>query len=395
MPLSYIYTGFENASPLDWEVEADGTVRIGLLYDHERNSSNRAAGHWHFQLHTEKPDLNPDSKLRLILENFDNIWNGNLGSPISDRTNCFISTDGQNWSVLPAEKIERNRLQIQVEMTTDRLYLARLEPYRLSDLENLLARISPHSCVEVAPIGKTVEGRGLELVRVSRPDVPYRVLLRARSHPWEPGGNWLVQGLIQKLLDGTDLANRCLDRYGVYIMPMASKDGVVRGHTRFNMMGADLNRNWDQPVAPDHAPENLALETVLNNMCDGDNLPHLAIDLHNDNSGKIHVSNPVSNPQPYLANMQKFEQLMRQHTWFTEGSIGGNSGPTKTVSSFRNPGTFGEGLLQRYGIDACILELNCDWIAGLQKVPFGQDWELLGQQMCQVFLDYFDLRNST
>ena len=71
MPLSYIYTGFENASPLDWEVEADGTVRIGLLYDHERNSPNRAAGHWHFQLHTEKPDLNPDSKLRLILENFE------------------------------------------------------------------------------------------------------------------------------------------------------------------------------------------------------------------------------------------------------------------------------------------------------------------------------------
>ena len=130
-------------------------------------------------------------------------------------------------------------------------------------------------------------------------------------------------------------------------------------------------------------------------MCDGDNLPHLAIDLHNDNSGKIHVSNPVSNPQPYLANMRKFEQLMRLHTWFSEGSIGGNSGPTKTVSSFRNPGTFGEGLLQRYGIDTCILELNCDWIAGLQKVPFGQDWELLGQQMCQVFLDYFDLRNST
>ena len=145
MALSYIYTGFENASPLDWEVEADGTVRIGLLYDHERNSPNRAAGHWHFQLHTEKPDLNSDSKLRLILENFDNIWNGNPGSPISDRTNCFISTDGQNWSALPAEKIERNRLQIQVEMTTDRLYLARLEPYRLSDLENLLARISPHS----------------------------------------------------------------------------------------------------------------------------------------------------------------------------------------------------------------------------------------------------------
>ena len=71
---------------------------------------------------------------------------------------------------------------------------------------------------------------------------------------------------------------------------------------------------------------------------------------------------------------------MFQHTWFTEGSTGSN---------FRNPGTFGEGLFERYGIIACILELNCNWIAGLNKVPFGKDWELLGEQMGRVFFEYF------
>ena len=34
------------------------------------------------------------------------------------------------------------------------------------------------------------------------PDSPHHVLLRARAHPWEPGGNWVVQGLIRRL--GTD-----------------------------------------------------------------------------------------------------------------------------------------------------------------------------------------------
>src|SRR6476660_5240759 len=48
--LEYIHTAFENGSPLDWEIDPDGTARIGLLYDHERASPNRAAGHWHFQL---------------------------------------------------------------------------------------------------------------------------------------------------------------------------------------------------------------------------------------------------------------------------------------------------------------------------------------------------------
>ena len=41
------------------------------------------------------------------------------------------------------------------------------------------------------------DGRGapLEIVRVGRPEAPYRVFLRARAHAWEPGGNWVVEGL--------------------------------------------------------------------------------------------------------------------------------------------------------------------------------------------------------
>ena len=42
--LEFIDTGFENASPLWYEV-VDGVVRINLIYDHERSSPNRAAGH--------------------------------------------------------------------------------------------------------------------------------------------------------------------------------------------------------------------------------------------------------------------------------------------------------------------------------------------------------------
>jgi len=161
---------------------------------------------------------------------------------------------------------------------------------------------------------------------------------------------------------------------------MAAKDGVVRGQTRFNILGMDLNRNWDRPADPGCAPENHALETWLNAMIDQGMRPDLAIDLHNDNSGKLHLSRPESGHEQHLAKMQRFERLMLERTWFTEGS---------TSPGFRNPSTFGEGLLERYGIDACILELNCDWIAGLKKVPFGKDWELLGDQMREVFFLYF------
>jgi hypothetical protein len=373
MPLEYIHHCFENGSPLDWEIDSDGRIHVRLLYDHERGSPNRAAGHWHFQLHARAGDA-----LTVVLENFDNIWNGRPGSPISDRTSCFVSSDGRAWSALPAPKIDGNRLQISLRMETDTLTLARLEPYRLSDLDRLLAEIRDHPRVEISLIGHTVEGRELEIVRVGDPAAPYRVLLRARSHPWEPGGNWLVQGLIRSLLE--DDAQRYLNRYSVSIMPMAAKDGVVRGHTRFNVLGMDLNRGWEHLADPALAPENHALESWLVGQIDRGLRPHLALDLHNDNSGRLHASRSPRDSDPHLANMHRFEQLLVQHTWFREGTkyTGGSE-----------PWTVGNGLLERYGIDAGILELNCDWIEGLQKVPFGRDWELFGRQLRDVFLAYF------
>jgi len=73
--------------------------------------------------------------------------------------------------------------------------------------------------------------------------------------------------------------------------------------------------------------------------------------------------------------------MLRKHTWFTEGS---------TTPSFRNPGSIGEGLLERFGIDACVLELNANWIAGLDDYPSAKNWQLFGAQICKALYHYFD-----
>ena len=193
--LKYINTSFENASQLDWEIDSAGVINLGLIYDHERSSPNRANGHWYFQIQAE-----PGADLTLILKNFDNVWNGRKASPVSDSTNCLISEDGINWTAIPTDFITGNRLKFQVHMKGDKLYVASVEPYRLSDLEKLKTEISKNPLVEISTIGKTVEGRPLEIIRVGNPDAHYRVFIRARAHSWEPGGNWVVQGLIRGLL---------------------------------------------------------------------------------------------------------------------------------------------------------------------------------------------------
>jgi hypothetical protein len=371
-----IDTDFENASPLHWEIDADGVVQVHLIYDHERASLNRANGHWHFRVRAK-----PGAKVTLVVNDLDNVWNGKRASPVSHRTISFLSANGRDWRVVPMKLLAGHRVQLTVEMSGPELYVARLEPYRLSDLDRLLESIKGHPRVEITRVGQTVEGRDLEIVRVGNPDAPYRVFLRARAHPWEPGGNWVVQGLIRRLLRDDEAARRDLGRYCVYALPMANKDGVAHGRTRFNLRGMDLNRNWDRPADPALAPENRAVETWVESMIRNGRRPDLALDLHNDEGGLLHISRPASTDLTrYLARMQILEGLLRKHTWFTEGSTG---------ESFHNPGTIGEGLLARYGIDAAIHELNANWIAGLKDYPSGRNWELYGEQLCQVFFDYF------
>ncbi len=373
----FIDTSFENVSPLWYGFAEDGTIEVNLLYDHERASPNRAAGHFHFLLQAKA-----GSKLTIEFKNLDNIWNGRPGSVAGELKTAVVSADGQTWKSVATESLPGNRIRLTVEMPGPRLYVARVEPYRISDLDRLLATIRKNPLVEIVTIGKTGGGRELEIVRIGNPQAPYRVFLRARAHPWEPGGNWVVQGLILRLLEDDADARKFLGRYCVYIMPMANKDGVARGMTRFNPHGKDLNRDWDKPADPVLAPENHALEQWLEGMIKASRRPHLAMELHNDGNGQLHISRPpVANLDQHVQRMIILEKLLRQHTWFTEGS---------TKPSFHNSGTLGDGWLERYGIDAVVHEFNCNWIAGLKDYPSAAHWQAYGRKLADVFYDYFD-----
>ena len=372
----FIDTSFENASPLWYETAADGSVALHLIYDHERSSNNRAAGHVHFRVHAK-----PGSELTFEFKNLDNVWNGQPGSVAGELKTMVISQDGRNWKSVPTDALPGGRVRLSVKMPGPSLFIARLEPYRLSDLDRLLTSLRQNARVQITTVGKTVEGRELQIVRIGNERAPYRVFVRARAHPWESGSSWVAEGLIERLLTDDANARAFLERYALYVLPMANKDGVARGRTRFNLLGKDLNRNWDKPADQQLAPENAALEQWLQAMIAGGRKPNLAIELHNDGRGLLHISRPpVPELDKHLSRMAIFERLLRSKTWFTEGS---------TNSAFRNSGTLGDGWLERYGIDAVVHELNCNWIAGLKDYPSARHWKAYGASLAEVFYDYF------
>ncbi|WP_082489244.1 M14-type cytosolic carboxypeptidase [Dyadobacter sp. Leaf189] len=377
-PKVFINTGFENASPMNWEIDAQGRVLGSLVYDHERFAQNRANNHWHFRVEAQT-----GMEVTVILQNFDNIWNNTHASPISKQSPIVVSFDNKTWETRPAEFLPDNRLQIKLKMNGPSVYIASIEPYRISDLDRFLAKIKSNKLVKVERIGQTAEGRSLEIITVGNEKAPKKLFLRGRAHAFEAGGNWTLEGFVNRLLQNDEASKKWLKRYCVYILPMANKDGVARGKTRFNANGYDLNRKWDKPADSLIAPENFYLEKWLRKMVDEKKKPDLALDVHNDNGGNLHVSRPDGDIRAYLANMARLDTLLRKHTWYTEGS---------TKPGFRNPGTLGEGFMERFGIEAAVYELNYEWVEGLKKAPVAKDWLLLGSQLPNVFYDYFEDR---
>jgi hypothetical protein len=374
--LIYLNTSIENGSRFNWELKDDGIIYIDLPYDYERATLNRAFDHLHFLL--EAPE---GSDITMIFQNFNEIYNG---EPVKFRdwnTDIVISNNGKKWQHQKVEWIEGTRMKVNIHMPSDSLYIARVEPYRLSDLQSLISGIQKEKEVRIIPIGNSVEGRTLEIIQIGKEKTPHRVFIRGRVHPWEPGSNWVIEGIVKSLLMNNNTSGNYLKNYSVYILPMANIDGVANGITRFNRNGMDLNRNLTKPADSRLSPENAAMEKWLENMISRDLKPDLAIDFHNDAGGKIIFSASGKESAKYLSHMKNLENLLNAYTWFREGS------------TFGSGTSFEEGLYQRYGIEALVYELNAFWLKGLQKPPLADDWELLGSQLCKVLDEYFRMTN--
>lgn len=377
-PIVFINPYIENGSGFNWKVGEDGVLYIRQVYDYERSALNRTAEHWHFLLEAKS-----GSDITIVLQSFGEIYNGHIEN-MPSYMSCVVSEDGKKWRHIPTEWIETPQgpnLKMQVHMESDALYLARVEPYRLSDLKNLLFRINGNSRIQITPIGKSVEGRELHIIRVGDKNAPHNIFIRGRVHPWESGGNWVIEGIIESLLQETEEAKAYLENYCLYILPMANIDGVANGVTRFNMKGLDLNRNLTTPADPVLAPENLAMEKWLEDMIDRGMKPNLAIDFHNDSNGPLIFALPGKSPENYLNRMKTLEALLREKTWYSEYTV---------ISDAETSTMFARGLMDRYGIESLVYELHSNWIEGLKKRPLSDDWLLLGHQLCEVFDTYFD-----
>jgi len=373
---------FENGSPLLWQIVGDTILRVELLPDYERESLNRQTTHWHFRVDADSGSLLKISISKMVNEIYNTMpaseWWGKIHP-----TSCYISWDHINWQPVMTKLSGDRELIADIKMQKPSVWIARLPVYSISDLEHLKDKYKACGLFTLIPIGETVEGRPLEIIRLGNPDAPHSVVIRARAHPWEPGGNWIIEGLVRKFISENKADWQ--RTFCVYIMPLANKDGVVRGMTRFNIRGMDPNRKWDSMSDPALCPEKFALEKFIEGLELKGIKPGLGIDIHNDDAGGIDFSTHKVNDTLFIKNAERLDKLMRHYTCFSE----------KTSYSWEQPGQkpafvlFEDGLLNRYGIESIVWELNANWINSKQGMPVAEDWIHSGEELNNVFYEYF------
>ncbi|MCK7635066.1 MULTISPECIES: M14-type cytosolic carboxypeptidase [unclassified Shewanella] len=161
---------------------------------------------------------------------------------------AVASYDRQHWFRVPTQ-YQDGTLTIQLELDCDAIQLAYFAPYSYERHLDLLSSAQLHPDVNLEHLGLTLDGRDITLVKVGNDHPSKRnIWITARQHPGETMAEWLVEGLINRLLDNDcPTAKSLLDKANFYIVPNMNPDGSVRGHLRTNAVGVNLNREWQSP----------------------------------------------------------------------------------------------------------------------------------------------------
>lgn len=152
-------------------------------------------------------------------------------------------------------------IEINFDFEQENFYFCYCYPYTFSKLQNFLENNLNNQCiiqsnvVRHEVIGKSLAGNNLDMLIITKfessfEEIAYRpcIILTARVHPGESNSSFVIQGLIEFLLDLTNPISENLRKNFIFkIVPMLNPDGVINGNFRTSLIGKDLNRLWDDP----------------------------------------------------------------------------------------------------------------------------------------------------
>jgi murein tripeptide amidase MpaA len=140
-------------------------------------------------------------------------------------------------------------------------WFAYFAPYSWERHQDLIAATALSEGVQHRVLGRSIDGRSIDCLDLG--EGKRQVWLYARQHPGESMAEWWMEGALACLTDPADPVGRRLRQLCTFhVVPNANPDGSVRGHLRTNAVGANLNREWENPTA-ERSPEVLAIRNAM------------------------------------------------------------------------------------------------------------------------------------
>ncbi|MGY4493784.1 M14 family metallopeptidase [Pseudomonas sp. TE3610] len=227
--------------------------------------------------------------------------------------NVVASYDHVTWFRVPSQ-FDGQALNFSFEPEQPQAWFAYFEPYSRERHDWLINQAITHAGLQLLAVGKSVEGRDLQLLRKGDGAASKKkVWLIAQQHPGEHMAEWFMEGIIERLKNNDDAElNALLAEADLYLIPHMNPDGAFHGHLRTNAMGKDLNRAW-QDASAEFSPEVFfALQQMQKFGVD------LFIDAHGDEEiPHVFTAACEGNPQytPRIAGLeQRFRDLLCEQT---------------------------------------------------------------------------------
>ncbi len=166
-----------------------------------------------------------------------------------------VSTDGRAWLALDTNSFQTTvkDLTMKLALGADTMWVAAQEIFTSRHLEEWMGGLETCTYVKRDTIGKSHEGRPIQLLRIGESDDQRMIIIISRQHPPEIPGFLAMQAFVEALCTETPLAESFRSKYNTYVVPMANPDGVYHGHWRHNRGGVDLNRDWEEFNQPETA----------------------------------------------------------------------------------------------------------------------------------------------
>jgi murein tripeptide amidase MpaA len=224
-----------------------------------------------------------------------------------DGYNAAASYDQKTWFRVPST-YTNGTLSFGLEVEQAQIWFVYFEPYSRERHDWLIDQALFKADAELVACGKSIEGRDIQLLRISRnPHAQRKVWIIAQQHPGEHMAEWFMEGLIErlKLRDDAEM-DALLSQADLYLVPNVNPDGAYRGHLRTNAAGKDLNRAW-QSANEAETPEVFFVQQQMRKVG-----VDLFLDIHGDEEIP-HVFTAACEGNPgYTARIAGLENRFRQ-----------------------------------------------------------------------------------